>query len=359
MKPLGYYKFLTIEMTYLRRFLILVILSLLAVRLSAQLPIENTELFSIKMKADTVHFIKISESGEKIKPTLIYLNGSQPVPLILVDDERGPMVSFTGGFDYKEISRRYHIIMISKPCTPIIKNLNELNNAGAYPPDISKPDEFDERYLERNYLEYYVEETEAVIEFLKNQTWVDKDRIILFGFSQGAHIAAHVAMRSEDILALGHGGGNVMGRFSQVINDVQNLAKKGEISAEEAQDRTNYWYKFWRETSRDSLWRGGDPPHTWMSFSNQYIDKFVQIKIPIFIAYGTEDPGAQQNVMLPIYFELAGKTNYVMRPFIGCDHGLTEILSDGSEKWHFGTLMDEFIQWCDDIIKSLQKADPK
>ena len=228
--------------------------------------------------------------------------------------------------------------------------MNELNSAAAYAPDISKPNEFDKRYLERNYLEYHVEQTEAVIEFLKNQTWVNKDRIILFGFSQGAHTAAHVAMRSEDILALGYAGGNVMGRFSQMINDVQNLAKKGEISAEEAQSRIDDLYEFWRDICRESFWPGGDPPHTWRSFSHQYVDKLVQIKAPIFIAYGTEDPGSQQNVMLPIYFELAGKTNYVMRPFIGCDHGLTEILPDGSEKWHFGTLMEEFIQWCDGMI---------
>jgi|GEM_PF-3980079 hypothetical protein len=104
-------------MTHLRRFLILVILSLFAVRLLAQLPIENTELFSIKMKADTVHFIKISESGDEIKPTLIFLTGSQPVPLILTH-ERGSFIAHIGEFDYKEISRRYHIIMISKPYTP-------------------------------------------------------------------------------------------------------------------------------------------------------------------------------------------------------------------------------------------------
>ena len=322
-----------------------------------KLPIENTELFSISMKTDTismktdtVHFIRISEQANLIKPVLIFCSFSQPVPLILIDDKNGPMISGTGGFDYKEISCKYHIIMISKPYTPIIKNFSELNSAAAFVPDITKPNEFDGRYLERNYLEYHVAQVDAVIEFLKNQMWVQKDRIIILGHSQGAHVAAHVAMNNSDIYALGYFSGNVMGRFSQMINEVQNLTKRGEISKEEAQVKTNNLYEFWKYTCRELYWQGGDPPHTWMSFSRQYINEFTQIKAPVFIAYGTEDQGCQQNVMLPVYLELAGKTNYVMRPFVGYGHDFQEILPDGSQNydnWRWNILMDEFIQWCE------------
>ena len=342
-------------MAHLKRFLMLLSLLLLGVfRLLAQLPVENTELFSINMGADTVHFINISEHADLIKPVLIYCTGSQPVPLILIDDEdgRGPFISGTGGFDYKELSRRYHIIMISKPYTPIVGNFSELTNAAVYVPDISKPNELDERFLERNYLEYHVAQAETVIEFLKNQAWVEKDRIILFGHSQGAHVAAHVAINRSDIHALGYFGGNVMGRFSEMINRVWNSAKRGEISATEAQIQTDNLYEYWRRISRESYWPGGDPPHTWMSFSRQYIDEFVRIKAPVFIAYGTEDPGAQQSVMLPIYLELAGKTDYVMMPFVGYGHDFEEILSDGSrnyDNWRWDILMDEFIRWCEGL----------
>ena len=347
---------------HIKRFSTLLAFSLLAIsHLTAQLPIENTELFSINTKADTVHFIKISECGGIMKPVLIFSLGSQPVPLILIN-EKGPFISNVGGFDYKAISRKYHIIIISKPYTPIIKNLNELNNACAYVPDVSKPDMFDERYLERNYLEYHVDQMNTVIDFLKNQTWVDKDRIILMGHSQGAHVVAHVAMNNQNIQALGYFGGNVMGRFSQMINQAQNLAKKGKISAEEAQAQTNNWYEFWRTVGRHTNWpySTGDPPHTWKSFSQQYIDNFVQIKAPMFIAYGTEDPGSQQCVMLPIYLELAGKTNYVIRPFIGCGHDFEEILPDGTQnydKWYWNILMDEFIRWCNDLADDKNPRD--
>jgi len=100
-------------MTHLKRLSTLFAFSILAIsHLTAQLPVENTELLSINMKGDEVHFIKISERGDLVKPVLIFSLGSQPVPLIFLS-EYGPFISNVGGFDYKAISRNYHIIIIS------------------------------------------------------------------------------------------------------------------------------------------------------------------------------------------------------------------------------------------------------
>jgi len=50
------------------------------------------------------------------------------------------------------------------------------------------------------------------------------------GHSQGAHVVAYTAMNNQYIQAMGYFGGNVMGRFSQMINEVQNLSKSRFIS---------------------------------------------------------------------------------------------------------------------------------
>ncbi|MDR2886093.1 MAG: hypothetical protein LBU95_04860 [Rikenellaceae bacterium] len=325
--------------------------------LSAQMP-EDVKLYTIRTQADTIDFIRITNAeDESPRPVLIFLTGSLPIPLIIIDEGVSNIcpLSYLDGFDYKELSRRYHIVIISKPNTPVVKNIGELvGDYTVYVPDIAQPDKFDERYLEKNYLEYHVRQTSEVIDYIKQQPWADKDRIILLGHSQGAHVGAHVAMERPDIFAFGYFGGNPMGRFSQSVNEQVSAAKSGKKSAEAAQAEIDDLYRFWEYICRNPkvTLPSGDPAHTWRSFSRQYIDGLAGIKAPVFIAYGTEDPAGKQCVMLPIYFELAGKTDYRMRPFIGRGHDFEAVCPDGSHDYddrQWGVAMGEFIEWCEKI----------
>jgi hypothetical protein len=68
-----------------------------------------------------------------------------------------------------------------------------------------------------------------------------------------------------------------------------------------------------------------------------------------YIAYGTKDDGPQQCDLLPIYFELAGKTNYKIRPFVGRGHNFEEITVEGKHNFdnmRWKEAVDEFMLWC-------------
>ena len=315
-----------------------------------ELPIEDTKLYSIISKNDTINFIRVAKNTAQCKPTILFCQGSLPIPLIIIRDNKASLSAFN--FDYKKLILKYNIIIISKPNTPIVADVSTLIDY-CYVPDISSPNEFDQQYLDNNYLEKYIERGNDVIKFLQNQTWVDKEKIILLGHSEGASVATRLAEQNPFIHALGYFSGNPDGRFVQYIREERLRASKGVISAEEAQKNIEQKYEFWKDICRAEnengvLPKGGDPWFTWKSFSCPNRDILPQLKMPVFITYGTEDSGAIGCDLLPIYFELEGNYNYKIRAWINCGHNFEPIRSDGSsdyENMHWQEVVDEFIEW--------------
>ena len=316
--------------------------------------LDNVRKFSITYESDTIQFIKIDADTLYSKPTILYCQGSLPLPLIEIN-KRGEFIVAVNNFDYRMVAEKYNIIIISMPHTPIVADSSQVNPHFAYVPDISKPYHYDMRYLEDNYLEKYVERGNAVIQFLRERTWVDKNRIILLGHSQGSHVAANLAAQNPDINALGYFSGNVLGRFSERIFQERDAAKTGRITEEAAQSNIEILYQWWQKLCRGiSTDTQTDPAHTWKSFSKSGIECLTSLQMPVYITYGTKDSGAQLCDILPIYFELAGKTNYKLRPFIGCGHNFEEISLDGRSNWdkmYWDKAVKEFISWCENINK--------
>ncbi|MDR0872875.1 MAG: alpha/beta hydrolase family protein [Prevotellaceae bacterium] len=316
----------------------------------ANLPIENVKTFQITNSGDSIQFIKIDADTSLTKPTILFCQGSLPIPLII--DQKFTSMS---NFDYQSISKKYHIIVISMPHTPIAADENHLNNQYCYVPDTLKPHNYDIQYWESNYLERYVKRGNTVLDFLRKQRWVDKNKIILFGHSQGTYIAVRLAEQNPDIYAIGYASGNILGRYSGFILQERNAARKGIISKEEAQENIEKKYEWWKIVCRDTTdfsIEMGDSKKTWKSFSAPILKQLTDLKMPVFVSYGTEDDGAQMCDILPIYFELVGKTNYKMRPFVGCGHNFEEITPDGKHNWdkmYWKEAMNEFIDWCESL----------
>jgi len=326
-------------------------LLLLSVYLNAQIPIDNVRLFSIVTTNDTIQFIRIDADTTKTKPTILFCQGSLPIPLIGKHKDGSSFIYATNNFDYKKISEKYNIIVISMPNTPVVADRKQLNHQYAYVPDTLKPYTVDRQYWKNNYLEKYVERDNRVLNFLRKQTWVDKNKIIIIGHSQGSHIALELAKQNQDIYALGYFGGNILGRYASIILQQRNAANSGKISQEEAQTNIDDKYSWWKTVCRDTTEfsiEKSDSKRAWKSFSQPDIELLTSIKTPLFIAYGTKDDGAQMGDVMPVFFELKGKTNYKMRPFVGCGHNFEEINPDGSSNWdkmHWKEAMNDFISW--------------
>ncbi len=339
--------------SFLKKIGILVFLLLGIIVLKAQSHLESVRQFSITTETDTINFIKTSYDITTPKPTILFCQGSLPVPVIITFGDNY-FIPSVNNFNYKELSEKYNIVVISMPHTPLVADVDSLTKAFHYVPDISKPNERDQRYMKDNYLEKYVERGNVVLEFLRKQPWVKKDEIILIGHSQGSYIVADLASQNSDIFAIGYFGGNPLGRFNQFILEQRNRAKSGKIISAEAQANIEKLYKNWRKIceAQDEDPSFGDTPRTTKSFTTFDIDKLSNLKIPVFIAYGTEDDGAQFCDFLPVYFELAGKKNYICRAFVGYGHNFEEKFPDGKsnfEKIHWQDVINEFIAWCEKL----------
>lgn len=317
----------------------------------AALPVPDTQEYQLIEAQDTIRFIRIAQQAEVPKPVLLFLQGSLPYPLIVTRGERASVFYLDQcDFDYATLGKHYNIVLIAKPHTPVVADTAQLNAQGQYIPDPAQPDRFSPAYLADDLPECYTQRANAVLDFIRHQPWAQAERIIVMGHSQGAYVAALVAAANPDIYAVGYFSGNPMGRFAELIAAQDNAAKSGRITRSAAQKNITRLYTQWRQICRGEQCDAGDRNATWRGFSRPLVDTLAALPMPLYIAYGTEDPGGQHGVLLPIYFELAGKHNYQIRAYEGRGHNFEAVHPDGGSdygdmKWK--DAIEEFLAWCE------------
>ncbi|MDP3913879.1 MAG: hypothetical protein Q8R96_09095 [Bacteroidota bacterium] len=330
-----------------------VIFCCIALFARGQFPLDNLDAcsFSICNESDTIQFIKINRDLGTPKPTVVFFQGSLPIPLVIKFSDDDLMIPSINNFDYKKIAQKYNIVIISMPGVPLIAGGEKLNNQFAFITDKKNEHSFPKRYIENDYFEKYVERGNTVINFLVKQSWVDKKRLILVGHSQGARIAAGIAAHNHDVAVLGFLSGDPLGRITQYIRKVRWMERMGKLPEVQAQDKINEIYNWWKELNanlRETSISEQDNPRTIISFSKSMITNLVTTSIPIYIAYGTKDVNAEYCDLLPIDFIQAGKQNYKISPFLGLEHNFMEVDSIGNpipERCHWDRVINDFLNW--------------
>lgn len=311
----------------------------------------NARLFKLKNSKDTIDFILIDGKIDTIKPVLIFCQGSYPIPLIVKDESNTKYFTLLPNFDYKKITKEFHLVFISMPHTPVEAYEKQLTKNYCYVTDTSKQTSYSPGYLANNYAENYIRRAKNVIDFLSVQKWVNAKKIILFGHSQGSKTVIGASLNNPKVYKVGYAGGNPLGRIDQLIRKQRELAKEGKITAEESQQQIESIYEMWKEINKDPnavSTEFGDPNRSWTSFSKPLLDNLLKIKQPLYVTYGTEDITATFCDLLPIYFIREHKTNLTMKPYVGLEHNFFEIDKEGRpmyDKGHWQNVMDDFAKW--------------
>lgn len=307
-------------------------------------------LFTIVNQNDTIQFIKTGTDLEIPKPTIIYLQGSLPKPMIIRMNEK--WLHLTIPFDYKKFSEEYNIIIISMPFVPAILPYSQLNDQFAYITDTSNEHSFPIQYQEANHLDKYVERGEAVIRFLKKQNWVDEKRFVLLGHSQGAIVGTKIAVKNEHVAALGYFSGNPLGRITSYVQEIRWAEQKGTIGAEEAKKQIDEMYSWWEWmiANPDLIpAKGGDWNKATISFSVPHVNDLINMSPPVYVAYGSIDIGSSTYCdFLPIDFIRAGKKNYKVVPYVNCEHNFMKLDSTGNpdeSEIYWDKAVEDFIEW--------------
>ena len=311
-----------------------------------QIPISGTDAlsFTIVGQSDTIEFIKIDQQLNTRKPTIIFFQGSLPIPLIIKSSSEAAFIPSLN-FNYEEVCKKFNLIVIGMPHIPTMVSEDSLSNHFAYITDKSDPHSFPKAYLEDDYLENYVERGNSVINFLMLQDWVAADSIYIVGHSQGARIATKIAVQSKNIAALGFLAGDPLGRVTQPIRAIRLKQRKGELTPIEAQNKIDDIYKKWEAINAPSE---EIKQSSIVSFSEPLVNDLTQTKLPVYIAYGTEDLNAEYCDLLPIYFIRNQKHNYRLVAYPGLEHNFMELDSLGNpnpEKFHWNDVFMGFIDW--------------
>lgn len=306
--------------------------------------------FSLEQENDTIDFIVVDTLLDKKKPVFLWCQGSLPVPLICEIEGYGNYF-FGGGasnFDISEIRKDYHLVVISMPKTPVIAKKENLNSSFQFIPNPEKPKEFSNEYLRADYLDNYVSRAQSVLRFLKEQEWVDNDRLIVAGHSQGTKVATKISVLNNEVTHLGMFAANPMGRIDQFIREARFNAHNGKISWAQADTIINDTYELYSIAHHPDSLKARPDYNALKTFSETFYDDWLTLNIPIYLAYGTEDRTADLCDIIPLFFIEQGKTNLTLKRYIGLDHNFFEMHSDGRphyEKGHWKDVMSAFLQW--------------
>jgi pimeloyl-ACP methyl ester carboxylesterase len=331
---------------------ITILLFLVQISFGQNLNIINNQAiqFSLKQKKDTIDFILIDTKLDEIKPIFLFCQGSLPLPLF-VKPEKEKMWMIGGGitnFDLNEIKKKYHLIVISMPKTPVIVNEKNLNESYCYIPNPKQPDEFDKDYVKSDYLENYENRAEIVLKFLRKQNWVDNSKLIVAGHSQGSKVATLIALNNKQVTSLGLFGANPFGRIDQNIRDYRKSAESKQMTWEEADERIEQTYEMFKDSYDEKILIENPNLLAWKSFSRPLINDWLKIKIPTYLAYGTNDIASDLCDLVPLFYIQNSKTNLTYKRYLNLEHNFFEVKENGRanyEKEHWKEVMNEFIKW--------------
>ena len=310
--------------------------------------VEGTEFtaFSIKETNDTIDFVIADTILNVKKPMLLFCQGSMPVPLFVnVEDERIiPLI--LGNFDLDEMKKHYHVVVISMPKTPMIAKYAELSEEYFYIGNSGRRNPTDEFSL-ADYSENYLRRAKLVIDYLKKKAFIDSSKLVVCGHSQGSRIAVGIAATNKEVTHLGLFGYSYERRIDGIIRKIRVQAENCEITWEEADSLQADRYEFYSRVLNDDSLKATPHLTSWKSFSKTSIIELAALKIPVYIANGSEDVGCAETDMIPLYFIEKGKTNYVFRRYPGLEHNFFPIV-DGMPDYKNGewvNVMNAFIQW--------------
>jgi pimeloyl-ACP methyl ester carboxylesterase len=159
------------------------------------------------------------------------LQGSLPIPILIDFTERIGLQFGCGlaNFDLDNIRKQYHIVVISMPNTPITANIEQLNAEYNF---VGEDGQILPEFYRNDFIDNYVARANSVLNFLLKQAWVNSEKVVIAGHSQGAKVATLLTKENPVISHVGLFGFNAFGRIDQQIRTIRKEVQKGTLNWE-------------------------------------------------------------------------------------------------------------------------------
>lgn len=295
----------------------------------------------------------VIKTDNKPKPVILFVTGSGFNPFFI----NGGFAAFP--FDVRKYKETYNFAILTKPGVPLNddslhnKFLNNYYRDGVF---IDSTGKIPNKFIVNNNCNYYEKGYLSIIQFLKKQTWVDKNAITLIGHSQGAYIATSVANKCSDLKNLILlSPGSPYGRFNESIRKIRFDETFGLFSSEIAQNKIdsicNRFKDLEMNKSNNTKLFDSNTYYSYYSFTYPLLkDKIIQLKTKTLIIYGTASNQDLDCDYLPLELTKANKNNIEVHSKIGYDHNFFK--NEFNEKNEFinksfqwNTVINETINW--------------
>jgi len=272
------------------------------------------------------------------KPLIVYLQGSSNFPLFWLNPNGSYSSSTT--LDFNSISNDYHIILISKPNTPLVDSIT-------IAPSGRKQYPIKEGYREKYSLDWRVNSADKVINDAIKKLNIDSSTIIVWGHSEGSQVAPAVAVKNKKVTHVIAMMGNALNHLYDFILMERLSALKGEKSNKKAQLNIDSLYiefeKIYDDPKSTEKEWFGETYYKWSSFTvNSPIENMLKLDIPILYIAGGNDHHSILNMdYAKLEFLRKGKENMTYKVYPNCDHFFMEVKTDESGKKVWVDRLDE------------------
>ena len=184
---------------------------------------------------DTISFLLVESAYDLDKPTVFYLPGSLPKPLIYEFEDGYQMIVPFQYFDTKALFKNYNVILVGKPFTPIhAREIDLVNDMSV--PDKSKPNCFDLNYLRCDNLDYLGKRIDFLINSLLEKKMINDKRIIVMGHSQGGREAPRIAALNKKVTDIVVLSASPYGRIQHILTNLFRDVLAGKRTFEDFQE---------------------------------------------------------------------------------------------------------------------------
>lgn len=289
---------------------------------------------------DTIWFYTYEKDNRKSKNLVLYLQGTSPDPLFTVEDENGlytPYRWFPG--DYKLLDDSYCYAVISKTGISPISFGGKTNYA---------------KYHQDNTLGNRVRQADHVINYIKKKLIKDVNKIIVYGHSEGAPVAAKLGTINKSITHLGFWAGNALPDYFDFLLENSKAYWAGQISDSVAFINVNEILNSFdkiteKKADISASGRNDYSAKRWWSYAEPSLYSLMKIDIPVFVQVAGKDESApiESTYLIPLEFARLGKRNLRYEICAECDHGFVIEKENGEKEDKWNSIFQEFVVWTD------------
>ena len=302
----------------------------------------NFKEYIIPLENDSIYFYLHKKKGSEPKNLVLYLQGTSSIPepfFNIEKNEKGYAYMQYIPTDYNLLDENYAYAIISYVGTPAFKNDG--------PPNMKK-------YHQLNSLDYRVFQADTTINYISHKLIEKINKVIVYGHSEGAPVAAKLGTVNKKITHLGFWGGNALPDYYDFILFESKAYWSKEITVAQANNNIMATIESFKNVANDSTNvvpsnKDEITEYTnkrWWSYAEPPINNLIKLDIPLYVQVATNDESAtiESTYLIPLEFIRLGKENLTFNVCVECDHGFTK--RDGDKEVDmWSDIFINFIKW--------------